>query len=104
MKNLLELATLGLATTRLTQIVTEDAITEPFRLALEKKQQGAQPGSFTDWVDTGVNCPACVSVWAGGAVLVSDRWPGLLGRSLVQALALSQLTMIVRSLIERIER
>lgn len=103
MKTPLELMTLGLATARLTQLVVDDSITEPVRLAVQEKARKAPAGSFTDWVDTGINCSACVSVWAGGGVFAAEL-NGPVGRFLVRALALSQAALTLRSLIERIER
>jgi hypothetical protein len=98
----IDAVTLGLATTRLTQLVVDDAITEPLRLAIDKKASEVPAGSFTDWVDTGINCHACVSVWAGGGILAAEQTR--LGRSLVRVLALSQAALAVKSVIERIDR
>lgn len=62
---------------RLTRLVTEDEISRPARELVERRW----PGSSLSFL---VNCPACVSVWAGLAV--SYR---LLPRRVLLALALS---------------
>jgi Protein of unknown function (DUF1360) len=90
----------GLAVARLTQLVVEDEITQPLRDAVEHQ---AQKSSAWDQVDTAINCGACTSVWAGGAVLTAERG-GPVGRFLVAVLALSQAALTLRSVIERIDR
>ena len=102
MRTPLDVVILGLASARLTQLVVDDEITEPVRLAIDQKRQAAPVGSFIDQVDTMINCHACASVWAGAGVLTADQIG--VGRFLVRVLALSQLALTVKSVIERIDR
>jgi hypothetical protein len=91
---------LALASARLTQLVVDDAITEPVRDAIH-----ARPGGefWSDTLDEVVNCHACTSIWAGAGVLTAEH-AGPVGRFLVRVLALSQAALAVKSLIERIDR
>jgi hypothetical protein len=84
---------LSLATARLTQLVVDDAITEPVREAA---------GARWPLVDEAINCHACTSIWAGGGVLTAEQFG--VGRFLVRVLALSQAALAVKSIIERIDR
>jgi hypothetical protein len=92
---------LSLATARLTQLVVDDEITAPVR---DKVQKLAATPGLPPWpvVDEIVNCHACTSVWAGGAVLTAEQVG--VGRFLVRVLALSQAALAVKSIIERIDR
>ncbi|HEX8321626.1 DUF1360 domain-containing protein [Longimicrobium sp.] len=102
----LQALTLGLATARLTQLVVDDEITEPGRKAVRRAYQAAAPGSqretALDLADTVLNCHACSSVWAGGAVVTAELTG--VGRFLVRVLALSQAALAVKAVIERIDR
>lgn len=97
---------LSLATARLTQLVVDDAITEPGRDAINDGYQNAPGGSPKEAVlhvaDEIINCHACTSVWAGGAVLTAEQFG--VGRFLVRVLALSQAALAVKAIIERIDR
>lgn len=98
----LQALTLGLATARLTQLVVDDAITEPIRA---KVQALAVAPGLPPWplVDEVISCHACTSIWAGGGVLVAEQL-GPVGRFLVRVLALSQAALAVKAVIERIDR
>lgn len=100
--NPLKMVILGLAAARLTQLVVDDEITSPIRDKVQVKAEAA-PGSLIDWMDTGINCHACSSVWAGGGVLAAEH-AGPVGRFLVRTLALSQAALAVKAVIERIDR
>jgi hypothetical protein len=106
MTTLLDSAILGLATARLTQLVVDDEITEPIRMAVRRGYENAEvesaKESALDQVDTAINCHACTSVWAGASVLIAEQ--SGVGRFLVRVLALSQAALAVKSLIERIDR
>lgn len=91
---------LVLASARLTQLVVDDAITEPVRRAVEKKGNESEGWGL---VDEGINCHACTSVWAGGGVLTAEH-AGPVGRFLVRVLALSQSALILKAIVERIDR
>lgn len=108
----------ALATARLTQLVVEDAITQSFRDAVQERAtdpQGKQVSvgtiqfaaaarrPFWGKVDEAVNCAACISIWAGAAILMTNRL-GPVGRFLVRVLALSQAALTVKSVTERIDR
>ncbi len=51
--------------TRLTWLVSRDAITIPFRDWLDER-----PGKFWQWLADLVACPFCISLWIGAAVAV----------------------------------
>ena len=70
------------ATARATRLVVDDEISRPAR----EKVAEILPGSRLDYL---VNCPYCVSVWAGFAVQV-------LPRPVVYALALSGASVVGR--------
>lgn len=55
------------ATWRLTRLVVEDEITRPLREAVSRRW----PDSKAEYL---VNCPYCVSVWAGAAAAVMPKW------------------------------
>lgn len=78
-----------LATERLTRLVVEDEITKNLRYRV----MGKFPDSKVSYL---VNCPYCVSVWAGGLVTLAKR--SVVGRGLVYALALSQATIHLKEL------
>lgn len=78
-----------LATERITRLVVEDKITEDLRYRVI----GRFPNSKVSYL---VTCPICVSVWAGFSVVALSKFR--VGRSLVNALALSQATIYVREL------
>lgn len=108
MKTPLDVAVLGLATARLTQLVVDDEITEPIRkrvrLKYEEAERDTRVETAWDTLDTIVNCHACSSVWAGGGVLTAEVCGGGVGRFLVRVLALSQIALAVKAVIERIDR
>ena len=53
-----------LAARRLTQLVTEDKITEPIREPILRWGERHEEGTWQDRVAYLVSCPACSSVWA----------------------------------------
>jgi len=105
--NALKLTILGLAAARLTRLVVDDEITRPARDHLQALSENEEYGStrwqVLDKLDTAVNCHACTSVWAGGGVLAAES-AGPVGRFLVRALALSQSALLVKAVIDRIDR
>jgi hypothetical protein len=94
--------TLALATQRLTQLVTEDELTRPVREAINSWAAGAEEFSFKDRVATLASCPACISVWAGGAVLIASRFK--VGQPLVRILAGSGVALLLTAAKERLDR
>jgi hypothetical protein len=107
----------ALATARLTQLVVEDMITQPLRDAIQERAtdpQGKQVSvgtiqfaaaarrPFWGKVDEAVNCAACISVWAGAAILAANRL-GPVGRFLVRVLALSQAALSIQAVIQKLE-
>jgi len=105
--NALKLTILGLAAARLTRLVVDDEITQPARDNLQARSEQEEYPSWRwtvlDKLDTAVNCHACTSVWAGGGVLAAEQL-GPVGRFLVRALALSQSALLVKAVIDRIDR
>jgi len=110
--NALKLTVLGLAAARLTRLVVDDEITEPLRRRIQAQAETAEYAppparnvlsNLKEGLDTAVNCHACTSVWAGGGVLAAES-AGPVGRFLVRALALSQSALLVKAVIDRIDR
>lgn len=66
MKNALDVAIRVAAAWRLTKLVVDDEVTRELREAVEDRW----PGSKAAYL---VNCPACVSVWAGLVAVVLPR-------------------------------
>jgi len=93
---------LALATQRLTQLVVEDDITRPLRIAVSKWAKGHGEFSFRERVDFALNCGACASVYAGAAVLLADRLPA--GRFLLRVMAVSGAALAAKAAIEKLER
>lgn len=91
-----------LATQRLVKLINEDEITRPIREKIFAWAEGAPEFSFRERVAAGIDCPACVSVWAAGGILAASRFR--LGRMLVSVLALSAATLSVESVVQRLER
>lgn len=79
---MLDLLVDSMATWRLTRLVVEDKITEPIR------EQVAQAGPTLAY---GIECPACVSVWAALAIST-----GLVPRKVRVALAMSAVVLAVK--------
>lgn len=90
--------TLALATARLTRLVVHDDLTEPLRWKVDEWAQGAPRFSRKERIQLLVNCPKCASVWAGAAILVASRVPGV--RHLVTVLALSEVTVLTGEILE----
>lgn len=78
------------AVARITRLVTEDEITRPVR---EKAHQ------TNPWLGYLVDCPYCISVWAGMAVA-----SGVVPRPVRLGLALSQAVVIGYWLAQTLER
>jgi hypothetical protein len=93
---------LVLATQRLTQLVVEDDITRPLRIAVSRWAKGHEEFSFRERVDFALNCGACASVYAGAAVLLADR--SRAGRVLLRVLAASGAALATKAVIEKLER
>jgi hypothetical protein len=92
---------LVLATQRLTQLVVEDDISRPLRIAVSRWAEGHDEFSFRERVDFALNCGACASVYAGAAVLLADRIPA--GRVLLRVLAASAAALAAKAVVEKLE-
>lgn len=92
---------LALATHRLTQLVVEDEITEPIRIAVSHWAEGWEEYSFRERVDFALNCGACASVYAGALVLAMDQLA--VGRVLIRVLAASQSALVIKAGIKKLE-
>jgi hypothetical protein len=92
---------LVLSTQRLTQLVVEDEITRPLRVAVEKWAAGYPENSLRERVDFAVNCGACASVWTAAAVLIADQFPA--GRVLLRILAASAAALGVKAVLDKLE-
>jgi hypothetical protein len=75
----------ALAVYRLTRLVTEDEIAEPFRDAIVERF-GPPEVSKVAYL---VHCPFCVSVYASTAVVLADMIAPRFARPVLRALALS---------------
>lgn len=93
---------LVLATQRLTQLVVEDDITKPVRIAVSRWAEGHEEFSFRERIDFILNCGACASVYAGAAVLLADRFT--VGRALLRVLSASAAVLAAKAVIDRLER
>lgn len=82
MTNTLEAVVALAATHRLTNLVVEDEVTRPVREYIDDRW----PDSRLNYL---VNCPRCVSVWAGAAIAA-------LPKPLRWTLALSGGTMLIK--------
>lgn len=92
---------LALATQRLTQLIVEDDITAPLRIAVSRWAEGHEEFSFRERVDYALNCGACASVYAGAAVLLADRFSA--GRFLLRVLAASGAALATKAVIKRLD-
>lgn len=91
-----------LAVQRLTQLITEDELTRPFREGLNKWAGDAPEFSFRDRVATLFMCSACMSVWSAGGILLASRFR--VGRVLVRVMAGSGAALMVNAVVKRLER
>jgi len=94
--------TLALATQRLTQLITEDELTRPVRESINRWAKDAPDLSFRDRVAVLASCQACMSVWAGAAVLVASRFR--ISQPLVRILAGSGVALLLTAVKERLDR
>lgn len=93
--------TLTLATQRLTQLITEDEITRGIREKVGAWSNEAPEYSLRERIGYAVDCPACVSVWAGAAVL-GLTYAGAPGRLVVKILAASGAALLADAVRNRI--
>jgi hypothetical protein len=91
-----------LAVQRLTQLITDDTLTDPIRKRINDWAGDAPQYSFRDQVATLAQCQACISVWAAAGILIASR--SRVGRFLVSVLAGSGAALIVGAVRERVER
>lgn len=94
LSSLTDLAVQGLATRRLTALVTSDQIMQPVRSRFVNRSLREEAKPLDESLGYLVTCDSCVSVWAGAAVVLayrSSRW----GKAAVTALALSQVSKMV---------
>lgn len=86
--------TLTLAATRLTRLITEDEITEPLRLRVNRWATGAPYGSPRERLAYIPTCRQCSSIYCAAAVLLLHRYGGAPGRAVNAILALSQAALL----------
>lgn len=90
------------ATARLTALVAQDEITAPVRERVIAWASAHPDGSLPERLGYLVDCRACASIWA--ALAVTGIWAsGRGGRALVGVLALSQGTLMLSSVLDRLE-
>lgn len=92
----LALIVAGLATARLTRLITTDQITEPLRRVAWKIDPNLKHVGYL------ITCPYCVGVWAAGLswglltlAYVQDSWAGWLLLSPVMIGAIAQVGLLV---------
>lgn len=83
------------ATARLTRLIMDDGITQPLRDEINGRWPGKRISEL-------LNCRACVSIWAAGAVVVLRC--SRLGRAVLRMLALSEVAIALRAGAEWLER
>lgn len=98
----LNLAVRALAVQRLTQLIVQDAITEPIRARIGDWASGHPSGSLRERIDYAVNCGACSSVWASAAVLALCHVPG--GEWIIRILAGSGAALTLDAAVNRLDR
>jgi len=79
----------GLATYRLTQLVTSDTLTQPIRDLFQR----------TEWGAEFVGCAWCVSIWAAGLVVVLQSSIGHVWFYAACVLALSAVTGLLSEVV-----
>jgi hypothetical protein len=84
----LDLAVDTLASYRLTKLIRDDLVTEPFRESVYSRF--GPPGESK--VSYLVNCPWCLSIWFGAAFALARRRTPAAAQVVARALALSALT------------
>jgi hypothetical protein len=87
--NIAQLATIGLATYRLTKLVIDDEITSEIREKLLAKLGDHPKLSYF------LHCPWCVSIWAAGGLVTLDKLSPEIGDILKKVLAASAITGLV---------
>lgn len=90
----------ALATQRLTQLVVKDEITRPVRELVTNWADRHPPETLPDRLGYLVDCPACASVWAAGAVMVLRRFPA--GRWIIGVLALSGAALMAKAATDKL--
>jgi|SRR6478735_3380216 hypothetical protein len=88
------------AVQRLTQLVTQDEITRPLRMKVDKWAGEAPEFSLKERAAYMIECPACTSIWAAAVVAGLSRFR--LGRVAVRILALSGLALLADAVVERV--
>jgi hypothetical protein len=96
--NLLEV----LAVHRLTKLVTEDQISEPYREKIVLWSEKGSEGSLQDRIGYLVECRACVSVWASAAI-IGLRYLGRPGKLVIGVLAGSAASLAVAAAMDKLE-
>jgi hypothetical protein len=88
------------AVQRLTQLITQDEITRPLRMKVDKWAGDAPEFSLKERAAYMVECPACTSIWAALVVSMLSRFR--LGRVAVRVLALSGMALLTDAVVERV--
>jgi len=89
------------AVARLTRLVTDDEIARPIRDAVMAWAEKPGAGGLRQRAGYLVDCPWCVSMWAGGAVLFASRFKS--GRWLTKAGALSMAAAMILTVQSKID-
>ena len=85
----------SLAAARITRLIVEDEVADPFRKWAFKVDPQSKHIGFI------VTCHACTSVWAGLLLHVAPRW--VIPRRVREALAVSELTLLMKAGRDKVE-
>jgi len=83
-----KVAVLGLATFRLTKLVTTDEATRPLREGILHSHHNPKLEYF-------FSCPWCVSIWAGAGLVALDKFAPDFSKSIQSVLAASAITGVI---------
>lgn len=93
----------ALAVYRLTKLVAEDQIFEPYRERIVLWSEEGTDGSLQDKIGYLVECRACVSVWASAAVIALG-FLGRPGKLVIGVLAGSAASLAVAGAMDKLEK
>lgn len=91
-QNVAKVAVLGLATFRLTKLVTTDEATRPIREAILHSHHNPKLEYF-------FSCPWCVSIWAGAGLVALEKFAPNISKSTQSVLAASAITGIIETIL-----
>lgn len=85
----------SLAASRLTRLVVEDEVAAPLRRAAFKGDPESRHIGYI------VTCHSCTSVWVALLLVIAPKW--IIPRRIREALAVSEIVLLIHALRNRIE-